>query len=64
MQPHPLSNISIATHNSTSNRTPEVNREVFHLNSDESTLQPAQHIFNIEQNAIINNIENNLHETR
>jgi len=59
MQSHPLFNISIATHNSTSNRTPEVNREVFHSNSDELPLRP-----NIEQNTIINNIENNLQENR
>jgi len=56
MQARPVSDISIATHDSTSNTTPAVNREVFQLNSN---VQPVQNI-----NAITNIIENNLQESR
>jgi len=52
MQPHSLSNISIAPRHSPSNRTPA------------SILQPVQNIVNIQQNTIANILENNIQESR
>jgi len=65
MQPYPLSNISISPQDSTSNRTPAMNMEVFQINSSvELPQQPMQNILNIEENTIANNIENNIYESR
>jgi len=64
MQTHPLSNISIAPLDSTSNRTPDMNMVDFQINSEALPLHPVQSILNIEQNTVTNNIENNIQESR